>query len=171
MERRNNNSNRDDYRLEHCFSDGLLEPNLLHDSLVDTLSTLLQREQVNLHSPPPELARRYRRLSLREVFLNFSGHRPPVDPVHRAIAALASGDRLELRSGLVRWELVDRNGTVVGQLARGFQGPPPGLRCAFATVLAIVNWDRARSELQYRTGLLCATWEVVVPELVFEPDL
>ena len=43
------------------------------------------------------------------------------------------------------------------------------MRCTFATVLAVVSWDRERSEPQYLSGLQCDAWEVVVPELVFEP--
>ena len=54
-------------------------------------------------------------------------------------------------------------------MARGFQ-VPDGIRCTFAKVLAIVTWDRERSEPQYHDGLLCNEWEVVVPELVFEPE-
>ena len=45
------------------------------------------------------------------------------------------------------------------------------MRCASATVMAVVSWDRERSEPQYRDGLRSESWEVVVPELVFEPDL
>ena len=44
------------------------------------------------------------------------------------------------------------------------------MRCTFATVLAVATWDRESSELDYRDGLHCDNWEVVVPELVFEPD-
>ena len=117
----------------------------------------------------PELFRRYRRLSLRDVFLSFAGYRSPGDPVHRAIGALSPGDLLQVRVGPRRWELLDRNGTVVGQLAGGFQAPS-GMRPAFATALAIVGWDRERSEPQYQDGLRCDSWEVVVPELVFEPE-
>ena len=68
-----------------------------------------------------------------------------------------------------RCDLLDRSGVVVGQLARGFKAPA-GMRCVSATVLAVVNWDREKSEPQYRDGLLTEAWEVVVPELVFEPD-
>ena len=57
----------------------------------------------------------------------------------------------------------------MGQLASGFE-VPSGMRCAFATVLAITTWDQERSEPQYRDRLQCDIWEVVVPELVFEPD-
>ena len=63
----------------------------------------------------------------------------------------------------------NRRGTVVGQLAGGFEARA-GMRCMFATVLAIATWDHERSEPQFRDRLHCDTWEVVVPELVFEPD-
>ena len=68
-----------------------------------------------------------------------------------------------------RWELLDRSGTVVGQLARSYEAPS-GMRCASATVMAVVNWDRERSEAQYRDSLRSENWETVVPELVFEAD-
>ena len=75
-----------------------------------------------------------------------------------------------MRIGADRWELLNRNGMVVGQLARGYE-TPTGMRWASATVMAVVNWDRERSEPQYRDGLRSESWETVVPELVFEPDL
>ena len=64
---------------------------------------------------------------------------------------------------------MDRDGTVVGQLARSFKGPT-GMRCTFATVYGIVTRDRERTDPQYQTDLHCDKWEVVVPELVFEPE-
>ena len=139
------------------------------DASLNTSSALLQREPVALPRPAPELVRRYQRLSLRDVFLSFGGYRVQGHPVHAAIAALSPGELLQARMGADRWELLDRSGTVVGQLARGFK-VPAGVRCAFATVLAIVAWDRERSDPDYRDGLRCDSWEVVVPEIVFEPD-
>ena len=88
----------------------------------------------------------------------------------KAIAALSPGDPLQVRAGEIRWEILDAGGTVVGQLAREFQ-PTAGMRFASATVLPIFNWERERSEPQFWRGLRCDAWEVVVPELVFEPDL
>ena len=102
-------------------------------------------------------------------FSAFAGYKQHDHPVHRAIASLSPGDRLEVRNGSNRQELLDRRGAVVGQLARGFKAPD-GVRCTFATVLAVVTWDRQRSEPQYEDSLQCDAWEVVVPELVFEPD-
>ena len=39
-----------------------------------------------------------------------------------------------------------------------------------AQMLAIVSWDKGRSEPEYRKGLRSDAWEVVVPELVFAPQ-
>ena len=68
-----------------------------------------------------------------------------------------------------RWELLDRSGTVVGRLARAFE-PPAGMRCVSAAAHAVVTWSREASEPAFQDALKCDRWEVVVPELVFEPD-
>lgn len=144
-------------------------PHHFQDALRGNPSVLVRQEPARLSLAPPELERRYRRLSLSDVFLSFAGYRPSGHPVHRAIAALSPGDFLQVRVVPNRWEILDGNGTVVGQLAAGFN-PPSGMRPAFATVWAIATWDRQRSEPQYQDGFRCDSWEVVVPELVFEPD-
>ena len=143
--------------------------NPMHDALQAAPSALRREDAMAFPEAPPELERRYRRLSLRDVFLSFAGYHRPDHPVHAAIAALSPGDVLEVRRGSTRWELVDSHGVVVGHLAGGFEGIP-GMRCAFATVMAIASWDRERSEADYRQGMRCDSWEVVVPELVFHPD-
>ena len=143
------------------------EPHHFQDTLPDDATTALWREPTLLTPPPPELARQYRRLSLRDVDLGFAGRQRPGDPIHRAIAALSPGDPLRVRTTAQRWELLDDNGTMVGQLAGAFQPPTDTLR-ATATVQAIVHWNRENSEPQYRDRYRCDSWEVVVPELVFD---
>ena len=139
-------------------------------ALQNSPSVLHRQAPVTLPPAPLELSRRYKQLSLRDVFLSYAGYRHPNHLLHRAIADLSPGDPLQLRGGASRWELLDRNGTVVGQLAGSFEAPA-GTRCTSASVLAIATWSREYSEPQYQSGLKCDTWEVVVPELVFEPDL
>ncbi len=132
--------------------------------------SVLRRAAEVLPPAAPELARQHRRLRLREVNLGFAGRHHASHPVHRAIAALSPGDPLEVRvvePG--RWDLLNRSGTLVGRLASGFE-PPPAARCCSATVLAVVAWSRDASEPPYRDHLQCDHWEVVTPELVFEPD-
>jgi ATP-dependent DNA helicase RecQ len=132
-------------------------------------SVLQRQAPVKLPPAAPELARRYRQLGLSDVFLSFAGYRHPRNPLHRAIAALSPGDPLHVRVGGKRWELLDHRGMVVGQLAGNFKAPS-GTRCTSAKVLAIATWSREYSEPQYQNNLSCDKWEVVVPELVFEPD-
>ena len=140
----------------------------LQDALKDAPFALHRQPPAALPAASPELARLYRRLSLRDVFLSFAGYRPTGHAVHRTIASLSPGDQLQVRAGPNRWELLDLRGTVVGQLVSSFQAPD-GMRCKFATVLAIVTWGREKSEPEYQESLRCDEWEVVVPELVFEP--
>ena len=142
-------------------------PRHIQDPLRDH-PAVLHREPVPQPPPPPELHRRYVRLNLCDTFLSFAGYRGPNHQVHRAMAALSPGDPLQVRERSPRWELMDGDGMVVGQLASSFQ-PPVGMRCASATVWAIASWDRDRSEPEYQDGLRCDSWEVVVPEVVFEP--
>ena len=142
----------------HPFQDALLA----HPSA-------LRREPPELPACPPALRYRYVQPSLREVDLGFAGRRQPDHPTHRAISALSVGDPLKTRvlEG-DRWELLDCRGTVVGRLAASFK-PPSGMRYRSAKVFAIVARSREWSDPKYHDSIKCDPWEVVVPELVFEP--
>ena len=141
----------------------------LQDALRGSPSVMRRRKPDSLPPAPTELLRRYRRLNLGDVFLSFAGYRRPDDPVHRAIAALSPGDPLKVRVGSKRWKILDSNGLVVGQLAVSFK-ELDNMRCTRAKVFTIVAWDRERSEPEYQDDFACDIWEVVVPELIFEPD-
>ena len=146
-----------------CFE----KPNQFQKTLLDNGLVIL-REKVGISDESAKLRRRFNRLSLGDVYLGFAGSQGARHPLHRSISALSPGDPLGTRAVNGRWELLDRSGTVVGQLAKKFE-PPSGTRCVSATVFAIVTWSRDASELRYRDGIKCDEWEVVVPELVFEP--
>ena len=145
------------------------DPHPFQKTLQNNPSVLRRQAPVALPLAPPELVRQYKQSSLRDVLLSYAGYRHPNHTLHSAIAALFPGDPLQMRAGARRWQLLDRNGTVVGQLAGNFEAPA-GTRCTSASVLAIATWSREYSEPQYQSGLKCDTWEVVVPELVFEPS-
>ncbi len=127
------------------------------------------REPFELPPPAPELRRRYRHLNLGDVYLSFAGRESLQSRVHRAIAALSPNDPLRVRQQAGRWELLDHSGVVVGRLSRSFE-PPEGMVCTHASVLAIATWSRNHSDPEYQEQLQCDTWEVVVPELIFEPS-
>ena len=143
-------------------------PHPLQETLIDHPS-VARREPVTPPSASPELLYRHVRTSLQDVDLGFAGRKEEDHPIHRAIAALSPGDPLRARiTDQGRWQLLDETGTVVGHLATSFR-PPDGMRCRESTVLAVVGWSREASEPQYRDTIKCDAWEVVVPELVFEP--
>ena len=131
--------------------------------------SVLQREPVPLPRPTPAMGYRHVRARLSDVVLSFAGYHASTHPVHAAIAALSPGDPLQVRVGSRgHREILNAAGVVVGRFAKAFQ-PPRGMRCRSAQVLAVVGWGREASEPQYRDRLQCDTWEVVVPEMVFEP--
>ena len=131
--------------------------------------SVLCREPVALSEPPPAAHQTYRKLGLGDVFISFAGYRRSGDRIHRAIAGLAPGDGLDLDDRKQPWRLLDQKGVEVGRLASGFK-PPVGMRCAKATVYAVMTRRREQSPLERQADLKCDRWEVVVPELVFEPS-
>ena len=143
-------------------------PHPMLDRLVDHAS-VVERAPVELAAPSPALAFRHVRAGLGDVDLGFAGRLADRHTIHHAIAALSPGDPLETRiTDYGSWELLNAEGSVVGRLARSFR-PPREMRCRSAEVSAIVSWSRDSSEPQYRDSIRCESWEVVVPELVFEP--
>ena len=143
-------------------------PHRMQDALIDHPSVVWRPPT----APPPapqELLYRHVRATLEDVDLGFAGRRGERDPIHRAIAALKPGDRLQTRiTDRGRWLLLDGGGTVVGRLAKGFK-PPAGMRCRASTVLAVVGWSHKDTDPKFHDAIKCDAWEVVVPELVFEP--
>ena len=135
--------------------------------LQDRPSVLLRETTTSPH-PGPELTRRHHQLALNEVFLSFAGNKPPENHLHRAIAALSPGDTLTVRQDGQPWRLLNQAGTTVGILAQSFK-PPDNMVCTDATVAAIATWGKDRSDAEYLDRVLCEKWEVVLPELTFEP--
>jgi ATP-dependent DNA helicase RecQ len=129
----------------------------------------LEREPVELPKPRKELARRYEKLSLSDVDIGFAGRQVSRAAVHRSIAKLVTGDSLTLCKDGTAWALRDAGGATVGRLAKRFK-PPEGMRCIDATVNAVVVWRREWTDPEYADAVRCDRWEVVVPELVFEPS-
>ncbi|MFZ4537078.1 RecQ family ATP-dependent DNA helicase [Propionivibrio sp.] len=142
----------------------------LLDGLLET-TAILRRPAMPLPTPPPELARRYRRLGWKQIDLDFAAQHPPGQAIHQAIAALAVGSRIELRQrSASTWRLCDAQGVDIGSLSQHF-APEQNMDCIEARVAAIhVRRPRDVAD-QYKSRINphCESWEMVVPELVFAP--
>ena len=129
----------------------------------------LVRDMPDLGPEPEEVNHRYHRLKLEHIYLSFAGHQGPEANVHRAIAAMETGDPLTIDTSENPWRILNENGTRVGRLARGWI-PPAGHQPVRAEVLAIARWRADMSEEEYRDRLQSEEWEVIVPEIVTKPD-
>jgi len=127
--------------------------------------SVLWRPPASLPPPTPEMSRCYRTLTLKDVDLGFAGRKPPNNRIHRSIRILAPGDPLQTRRRRGRWELLDNTGVPVGALARSYD-TPDNLPCTEARVAAIATWNK---DPQYPRHPHTDQWEVVIPELIFEP--
>ena len=144
-------------------------PHPIQETLLKKLC-ILRRDSVELPPGPAELTYQFIRASLEDVDLGYAGRKGSNHFVHRAIAELSLGDSLDMRiaeSGY--WELLDQSGSVVGRMAKRFT-PPHRMRFRTASVMAIFGWSINATSPEFRDRVKCDTWEVVLPELVFEPD-
>jgi ATP-dependent DNA helicase RecQ len=131
----------------------------------------LRRRATPLPTPPPELARRHRRLGWRQIDLDFAARHPPGHAIHRALAALTAGSRIALRqTSAGAWRLCDAQGVDVGALSQHFE-PETHMHGIEARVAAIhVRRPRDVAEAyRSRINAQCESWEMVVPELVYAP--
>jgi ATP-dependent DNA helicase RecQ len=131
-------------------------------------AALLRRPPVPLPAPDPALARRYRRLTPKDVNISFAGRCAPSHAVHAAIARLEPGDPIQLENRNGHWDLVDDSGQVVGRLAAGFRAPAD-MTCVQARVVAVVTRRQDESQPEHAHALRCERWELVLPELTFAP--
>jgi ATP-dependent DNA helicase RecQ len=130
---------------------------------------VLHRAERATENIPSELHRSYQHLGLKDVDLSFSGRFAPSAAEHRAISGLSAGDAITLRRSAQYWELCNQHGHVVGRLSKAF-APPAGMRSLSGQVSAVIVRRHSDSEPEYQAMLRCEHWEVVLPELVFEPD-
>ena len=142
----------------------------LQDDLLTSPAVLLQQEAIELPPAPTGASRVYAHLSLRDVFLSYLGYRGAGDPIHQTVAALHPGNRLDVQvrhDG--RLALLNESGVVIGRIAASWK-VPDGMVVKYATVMAVVVWEKSNSEPEYQRRLKCDRWEVVVPTLVLEPS-
>ena len=143
--------------------------NPIQETLLKELC-ILRRDPVEPPPGPAELTYQYFRASLEDVDLGYAGRRGSNHFVHRAIVELSLGDSLDMRIAEAGyWELLNQSGSVVGRMAKRFT-PPHRMRFRTASVMAISGWSINATSPEFRDRVKCNAWEVVLPELVFEPD-
>ena len=133
------------------------------------VDSIVYRSPVELSPCSKQFYFKYDRSSLKDVTISFAGNNPPNNRIHKAIADLAIGDTLNIQLGKYnKWFVMDAHGRLVGRMAGSFQ-PREGMRIRSARVFAIVGWSKELSKPEFQSKLQSENWEVVLPEIIYEP--
>ena len=109
--------------------------------------------------------------TLEDVFLSFAGREEPNSKCHKAIANLSPGDSLSISKVEGKWKILDRNGCEVGRMSSKWK-PLQNMTIKSAYVMGIFTRNKEDDKDKKFTHLLRSdNWEVVVPQLVFEPRI
>lgn len=155
-------------RARHTLTLARLEQgNPFIDNLPES-AAVLQRPASQWLPPPPGLKYRYLIPSLQDVVLSHAGWQKASAPIHHHLAALRTGDFLQLAQDEKGYLLLNAAGQPVGRLSKKFTAPP-GLSCLSARVHAVLTWRKLDSAPEYQDRCQSERWEVVLPELVFGP--
>lgn len=130
--------------------------------LLGALRTLTEQEAWEGHYLP-ELEKRYRVMTLKEVDIGFAGRLTASDKIHDSLKKLQPGDPLKLRQDGERFAILDENGNQVGRTTKAFE---LGGQMESACVASIVIRYTADSEEAYQAHCQVERWEVVLPRLV-----
>ncbi|RKT38000.1 RecQ family ATP-dependent DNA helicase [Thiocapsa rosea] len=129
---------------------------------------LTLRSRAARPEPEPGLGNRTLIAAPEKIVLSWPGYFPAGAQLHRALAALDVGSELVLREradGKAGWEIADTQGFAVTRMSSKFR-PPVG-RIVAVRVAAILVRDAKAEEQQ---NVRCARWELVLPEIEYEPD-
>jgi ATP-dependent DNA helicase RecQ len=133
------------------------------------LPAVLVRAPAMIDQLPPGLSRRFELLGLADVDMDFAGR--DKDPaIRRALAQLRHGDELVLEalSEQARWLVKTRIGQIVGRTATNYQLPAGRIVTARVAAIGVRRLQDVTAEWQPRMAV--DAWEVVLPELVLEPE-
>lgn len=103
----------------------------------------------------------------RMVDLSFAGRQRHGHSVHIAISEARIGDPVTLVNERDRWHLQDSRGRILGRLSRSF-APPSRTRFIRGEIATILCRRKEDGDESYHHMLRRDSWEVILPELVFE---
>ncbi len=121
----------------------------------------------------PLLERDYALFGLEDLFLDFAGRRPAVDPIHGALATLQPGDGLTLRTHGERPVLADPTGRIVARLSASATGRWTPRLAAIESVRVVCMVVRHRTDIHdpaYQPRIQAEQWEIPICEARIAPS-
>jgi ATP-dependent DNA helicase RecQ len=137
-------------------------------NLNTTTAPFIERQVLTVsdHSTA-HFTRKYVRLTLKDIYMDYAGCFAPQSPIHEALAQLRSGDELQVHSTKGRLALCNDKGIKIGQLAKSYRAPL-GMKLVSARVTAVIERHRGDSVAEYQKNIKSDRWEVVIPELIYQ---
>ncbi len=140
-----------------------------HEYLPTVSPSVITRHVVPDLDSVPGPRRFFQSPEMKMVDLSFAGRQGDRHAVHSAIAQAQVGAPIRLSSVGDRWQIEDAQGRPLGRMSRAFV-PPVGTKFVTGEIAAIIHWRKEDAGERFHHLLKRASWEVVVPELVFEED-
>ncbi len=131
---------------------------------------LLQRENPQLeHVDTNILQRKYDVLSLKDLFINYAGHKKPDDSLHKKISALCPGDTLSMMTSNHDIDLLNIDGDCVAKLSKESAALWSSRirHIERLKVIAMIQRYIDDSGEEFRSRCQCECWEIPLVEVVY----
>lgn len=138
-----------------------------HEYLPTVSPSVVTRHVVPDLGSIPGPRRFFQSPEMKMVDLSFAGRQGDRHVVHKAIAQAQVGAPIGLSMVGGRWQIEDTQGRVLGRMSKAF-APPIGTKFVTGEIAAIIHWRKEDAGEHFQHLLKRASWEVVVPELIFE---
>ena len=138
-----------------------------HEYLPAKSSAIVSRPAAPDLSTFPGPRRYFQSAEARMVDLSYAGRQGHNHSALGAISEARVGDAINLVFEQGLWEMKDKGGRSLGRMAKSFS-PPSGTKFVKGEVAAILRRRKEDNEEEFHHTLRRDTWEVIVPELVFQ---
>ncbi|PVA06162.1 RecQ family ATP-dependent DNA helicase [Thalassorhabdomicrobium marinisediminis] len=138
-----------------------------HEYLPTASPSVVTRHVVPDMTTVPGPRRFFQSPELRMVDLSFAGRQADRHEVQDAIAEARTGAPIRLAKVQDRWQIKDMKGRELGRMARAF-APPRNTKFVSGEIAAIIYRRKEDNEERFQHLLKRESWEVIVPQLVFE---
>ncbi len=117
-----------------------------------------------------EICRRYRVISLSDLYLSYAGSFEQDNTIHKQLAMLGMGDRLQPIGNGSGIDLKTGGGYCVARLSsKGCELLSGKLKeIVEARIIGMIQWSAESSQKEYRQNLKVASWEVPLFELIID---
>ncbi|WP_375186104.1 RecQ family ATP-dependent DNA helicase [Pseudooceanicola sp.] len=138
-----------------------------HEYLPTGSISVVTRHVVPDFATVPGPRRFFQSPEMKMVDLSFAGRQGDRHAVHEAVTEAQVGAPISLSEVGGRWQIEDVEGRALGRMAKSFS-PPTGKKLVAGEIAAIIRWRKEDADERFYHLLKRESWEVVLPELVFE---